>query len=276
MDKFNHPVQSNAPILMKPISLNEFGDKRYRRFDSYQFAAKDALAPIVVKEMPKACLILPIGFAHIGEDFVPVVVQGLQPGKNLFVAPDGRWVARYVPAVYRGYPFALANTEDGRQVLCFQEESGLLSDEGEPFFDGEKPTKGVNDVLDFLTQMAANRAATARICALLKEHSLIQPWLIKIEDPEKPEAARNIEGLFRIDEAALNKLDKDALAALRDGGALPLVFCQLLSMQHLPVLGELAKALADAEQQAALPKNEIGEIDLTFLADDTTISFENL
>jgi hypothetical protein len=42
------------------------------------------------------------------------------------------------------------------------------------------------------------------------------------------------------------------------------------------VLGELAKALADAEQQAALPKNEIGEIDLTFLADDTTISFENL
>lgn len=261
---------------MKPISLNEFGNKRFRRFDSYQFAAQDALAPIVVKEMPKACLMLPIAFTHIGDDFVPVAVQGLQPGKNLFVAPDGRWVARYVPAIYRGYPFALANTEDGRQVLCFQENSGLLGDEGEPFFEDDKPTKAVNDILDFLTQLAVNRAATSRICSLLKQKKLIQPWPIKLQNPQNPDDGRSIDGLFRIDEAAFNGLDKDSLAELRDGGALPLIFCQLLSMQHLPVLGELAKALAEVERQAALPKNEAGEIDLTFLADDTTISFENL
>jgi hypothetical protein len=59
---------------------------------------------------------------------VPVAVQGLAPGQNLFVAPDGRWLAAYTPAAYRGYPFQLAHAENGQQVLCFDEESGLITD----------------------------------------------------------------------------------------------------------------------------------------------------
>jgi hypothetical protein len=267
-------------LSMKAISHQVFADKRFKRYDSYQFAAKDALAPIVIREMPKACVTLPIGFTQIGEGFAPVVVQSLLPGRNLFVGPDGRWIGPYIPAVYRGYPFGLAKTEDERQVLCFEEDSGLLSEDGEsgePFFgDDGKPTKAVNDILDFLTQLSVNRQTTQRICGLLKEHGLIQPWPIKLQGPENAGSAQNIEGLFRIDEGAFNAISAEALVSLRDGGALLMIFCQLLSMQHISALGELLKAAQAAEQQAALPKTDTGEIDLSFLADDTSLSFDHL
>jgi hypothetical protein len=152
----------------------------------------------------------------------------------------------------------------------------LSESEGEPFFaeDG-KPTKGINDILNFLTQLSSNRLATERVCALLQAHNLIEPWPIKLKGKED-EPERALEGLFRVNEAAFNQLGEKPLHALFQGGALPLIYCQLLSMQHLPVLGELLKAREAAEQHAALPKNEVGELDLTFLADDTTLSFSNL
>jgi len=264
-------------MAITPISPSAFGAKRFKRYDSYAFAAKDAMAPLVLKELPRASMTLPIAFAKVRDGYVPVAVMGLGNEKNLFVAPDGRWVGRYVPAAYRGYPFVLANGPEDKQILCFDDSSGLLTEtEGEPFFNEEdKPTDAINDILNFLTQLAVNRQATQRVCALLVEHDLIEPWPIELKG-ETEAAGRQLEGLFRINEAALNQLAEKPLHALHQGGALPVIYCQLLSMQHLPVLGELAKAREAAEQQAALPKNKAGEIDLSFLADDTTISFENL
>lgn len=266
-------------MALVPISLREFSNKQFKRYSSYSFAANDAIVALVAHELNRAAMVMPVAFAKVPEGYIPVAIQGLNDGKNLFVAPDGRWVGRYIPSMYRGYPFALVNAQDDKQVLCFDEASGLLSDtEGEPFFDAEVPTKAVNDILNFLSQVAANRQATQRICALLDQHQLIQPWPIELkqETQDGQSKSQNIEGLFRIDEAAFNKLDAQALYDIQQAGALPLIFCQLLSMQHLPAIAELAKLRHEAEQQAALPKTETGEIDMSFLADDTTISFENL
>jgi hypothetical protein len=266
-------------LSIKPITQQEHGQKRFKRYDSYQFAAQDAITPLVVKEFARASMVLPIAFAKHEDTYLPVAVQGLSAGKNLFVAPDGRWLGRYIPSVYRGYPFALLKAPDDRMVLCFDESSGLLSDaEGEPFFDGEEPTQAIKDILNFLTQIATSRQSTQSLCALLDKNQLIQPWPIKLknDDQDNESEGQSLEGLYRIDEAAFNKLDSESLYELKQAGAFPLIFCQLLSMQHLPALGKLVKAHHDAEQQAALPKTEAGEIDMSFLADDTTLSFDNL
>src|SRR5690606_28709359 len=108
---------------------------------------------------------------------------------------------------------------------------------------------------------------TARLCALLVEHNLIQPWnvQIKTESGEQP-----VQGLFRVDEAALNMLSAEAFEALRQGGALPLVYCQLLSMQHLQVLCRLAGEHAAAQ---AMLDPESGDLDLEYLHDDGNIRF---
>lgn len=257
-----------------PVSVSRHGTRRWLRYSSYSFAAQDAVCPLVVQELSRAVMSLPVAFVESGDDFLLVAVQGLQPGRNLFVAPDGRWLGAYVPALYRGYPFVLASAEDGQQVLCIDEESGLLVDAGgEPLFDEEgKPVKALADVLAFLGQVAGNRQLTQRACALLQEHGLIQPWSIQVQVGE---GEKTLTGLFRIDEAALNALSADALLVLRDAGALSLAYCQLLSQQHLSSLGQLAQAHARLALQTTAPQ-PAAEIDLEFLNRSETIGFGNL
>lgn len=252
------------------VSRERHAGKRWQRYTSYQFAAGDAVAALVLQELPRACMSLPVGFVKVAEGFVPVAVQGLHAGKNLFVAPDGRWLASYVPAAYRGYPFNLANNQEGQQVLCINEDSGLVSDtDGEPFFDDAgEPSKAVKDVLNFLTQVFGNRQSTQNVCAALHQQNLIQPWPIKLQSDA---GEQTVDGLFRIDEAALNQLSAEGLDALRQAGALPVAYCQLLSMQHLEKLGQLAQA--HAAQQAPLPQTQEGDLDLEFLKDDGSIRF---
>lgn len=256
------------------VSRTTHADKRWKRYDNYHFAARDAVVPLVVQELARALMHLPIGFIKQQDVFVPVAVLGLQPGQNLFVTADGRWIGGYTPAAYRGYPFRLAASADGQSVLVIDEDSGLISDtEGEAFFDQDgHPAKAVKEVLDFLGQVQSNRALTLRVCAVLAEHHLIQPWPIAVQSED---GERRLEGLYRIDEAALNALPTEAFATLRQAGALPVAYCQLLSMQHLQTLGKLADAHASAkaQSQAALPTTETGELDLEFLNNNGTISF---
>ncbi|MDV7395813.1 SapC family protein, partial [Arthrospira platensis SPKY1] len=112
----------------EPVAASTHATQRWQRYSSHAFAATDAVAPLVVQELPKACMHLAIAFIPQGEHFTPVAVLGLQPGQNLFVTPDGRWLGGYTPAAYRGHPFALANTPNGQQVLCVDADSGLLHD----------------------------------------------------------------------------------------------------------------------------------------------------
>jgi len=260
---------------IQPISLGQFANKKFQRTKNYAFASNEVLAALVAKEFPQAALALPIGFVAVGDEFAPVAVLGLHTVKNLFVSLDGRWAGGYIPAVLRGYPFSLAKAEDGRQVLCINDAHVVISDvEGEPFFDHtSQPTQAVKDILDFLIQVASNHLATMQIMKVIQKHQLIVPWVLKLKGTDQTEHTLN--GLYRVDESAFNLLSSEALDEIRQAGALPLIFCHLLSMQHLPVLSKLAQAHQEAAQIAALPKTDSGEIDLSFLADDTSISFEN-
>lgn len=257
------------------VSKISHGDLRWKGYDNYQFAALDTVTPLVMHELPKAAMALPLALIKQDESFIPVAVQGLQPGQNLFVAPDGRWIGPYIPATYRGYPFALAQTPDGQTVLCVDADSGLISDtEGEPFFDEQgQPSQPVKDVLNFLQQVQANRELTQRLCAALNAEGLIQPWPITLKGEQ---GDRTVQGLYRIDEAKFNALSSEALHSLHQAGALPLVYCQLLSMQHLQTLGKLAEAHAQASRGASLPATPAGDLNLEFLNNDGTISFGNL
>ena len=260
------------------ISLERHAHKRWKRYISYNFAAADSVVPLVVSELPKAVMSLPIAFIEKGEQFFPAAVLGLQPGNNLFVAPDWRWIGAYIPAAFRSYPFLLAKTEDGQQVLCIDEDSGLVTDNssGEAFFDDEgKPAQPIFDILNFLTQVEQNRVITATACTVLQKHNLIQPWPITVKNVD---TEQQIAGLFRIDEAALNQLSAEALLEVRNAGSLSIAYCQLLSMQHLPLLGQLTEAQAKASAQA-LSLHEFapnGELDLEFFNKGGTFNFGGL
>ena len=256
------------------ITRERHGSQRWLKHSTYTFATGDALCPLVAQELPKAVLSMPIGFMAEGDHFVPVAVQGLAAGQNLLVAVDGRWLTPYIPAPYRGYPFRMAPTEQGELVLCIDEASGLLSEsEGESFFNEDgTPGKSVLEILEFFNQIEANRQLTLNICAVLQQHGLIQPWPITVQGEH---GEQKVEGLFRIDEAALNALTAESLSEVRNTGGLTVAYCQLLRMQHLSTLGTLAQAHAEAEKarlaQESLAQN--GERHLGLMNDSGTFSF---
>lgn len=290
---------------IQAVSVARHATQRWQRPAHYAFAAQDAVAALVAHELPKAMLSAPVAFlatgggeSSVGSGFMLVAVQSFQPGKNLLVAPDGRWIGGYIPSAYRGYPFTLVAAPDGRQVLCVDEDSGLLGADaapgGEAFFaeaseaspnPSPTPSPAVAETLNFLNQIASNRPATQAICAVLHKHGLIQPWHLQVPTES---GEQTIAGLFRIDEAALNQLGAQAWLELRDAGALPVAYCQLLSMQHVPKLVQLAQAHATvaqdkaakekaAQDQAAQPLvSATGDLNLEFLNKSGTLSFGNL
>jgi hypothetical protein len=64
------------------------------------------------------------------------------------------------------------------------------------------------------------------------------PWEINLKQGEK---VVPVKALFRIGEAALNKLDDKEFLILRKAGCLTLAYAQLLSMSQLAVLERLGE-----------------------------------
>lgn len=240
-----------------PVSRERHGAKRWKRYPDYRFAAPIAAVPLLISELAKAAPVLPVAFIPNGEGFVPAAVLGTVPGQNLFVDPLGRWIGPYVPAAFRAHPFTLAPMADGREVLCIDEDSGLVTDdpEGEPFFDPDgAPSKATATALAFLEQLSSHRKRTQIVSDVLKEHSLIQSWPFAINTPL---GEVKIAGLYGIDEAALNGLPGEAFLKLREAGCLPVAYLQLLAMQNMPKLG------AGRSHSAALPQGSEGGQDHT-------------
>lgn len=232
-------VPTTLPMTTSYVLLSKerHGNRRLQHHPSYHFAAHEALTPLTVQELPQAMMALPVALIVSGEGFDLVAVQGLMLNRNAFVASDGRWLAGYLPAAYRSYPFKLVSADNGQHVLCIDENSGLVTEgpNGERFFEDDgNLAQAVTDVLNFLAQQQTLRNVTANICAELQKHKLIQPWPITVHVEGR---MQNIEGLYRIDEAALNALPAQAAIELRDTGALAAAYCQLLSMQNIQKLG---------------------------------------
>lgn len=259
------------------ISKERHTGRSWRRYEQYAFARMRAVVPLFVSEMGKGALAFPTAFLVEGAQFIPIAVLSLDNKRNLFVAPDGRWLASYVPAVLRGHPFALLDGPEGNKVMCIDEASGLLLEDtsGEPFFDEDgEIAEPSRKVLEFLSSLETHRVATAQACAALSEAKLIVPWdiTLKTDDGEQ-----KIDGLYKIDETALSALSATDFETLHGAGALPMVYYQTLSMQHLPVLGRLAESHATQQQEAETlmdesfrpaQEEEIG-IDWSVFSDDS-------
>ncbi|MTJ82171.1 MAG: SapC family protein [Telmatospirillum sp.] len=251
------------------VSHDAFGARKWLRFSNFAFAARQSVVPVLATEMANAAMVFPLAFAPRGDTFELVAVLGLAPEQNLFVAPDGRWLAGYVPSVLRSHPFQIATAPDGQKVLCVDVDSGLVVDGhsgmGERFFEENGSlSAALQSVVDFLAQRENGIAITAAACAALQEQGLIVPWNITIQ---RGDAQQKIEGLFRIDETILESLPDQSFVLLRKSVALPLAYSQMLSMHHLSLLGKLGQAREQeaARSQAAHQMPLSGDIDLSIL-----------
>jgi len=250
---------------IKPIRRGEFEGKYWKPILNFTFAAKDTIVPLTGTELSKACLTRPVALFRRGEQFVFVAVQGFEPQKNLLVMPDGKWLGGYIPAAYRGYPFAIAQDQNGKEILCIDEDSGLINEsEGQPFFDESgEATKTLKDLMQFLMTVRQDALRTQKAVDAIQAAGLIKEWSIKLGTGDD---AKALKGFFKVDEQALNDLDPEQFEELRQKGALPLIYSHLISLQHMKALAQLAQKRAEIEV--------VPDIEELFGEKDDSISFD--
>ena len=256
---------------IQPITRERHARLRWRRFQSYSFAATTAVAPLTAAEVMKSALALPLAFVERDGRWTLAAVLGILPGQNLYVNSNGVWVVDYVPSVFRAYPFCIRQNEAMQPVLCVDEASGLIVEGGEreTFFDENGDlSESVQQVSSFLHETSRSEAFLAVICNQLYAAGIIEPWPIAIYGSD---GTHQVAGLSRINEAALSTLDDATFSLLRRAGVLGVAYAQLLSMGNLADLGKLAQAHAEAEA-AARAKAEVKP--MMMLPDDSTIDWD--
>ena len=195
------------------VSRERHAGKRWHRFNNYSFAAAQNVVPLFGTELSPAACSMPLAFIEQGGRYTLVALLSLMPGRNLFVAPDGRWLGGYVPSLLRAYPFGIVPKPDSNAfVLCVDEDKLASNGQaGELFFDEDgKLSPAVQPIFDNLAQLERSRIATEKAVSALAEAGLIQPW---------HKGTQPISGLHHIDEAALNALADEGFMKLRRDSA---------------------------------------------------------
>lgn len=249
---------ANLLFYENPVALSKADHKDLKikkMTNDFSFAAKTNSVILAGVEFTEAAKEYPIVFARAGETIVPVALLGLRNEENLFVAEDGSWDARYVPAFVRRYPFVLAETGDaGQRVVCIDENfAGFSKDEGEPLFDGEEATPILTQALDFLDEYQKQYVRTEAFVKRLQDNDLLMSLNAKVDMTDGAQFA--LTGLLAVDEKKLLQLeDAKALEFFRSG-ELAWVYCHLMSLGSMSgMIQRIAGKTAD--EPAAEPKKK--------------------
>lgn len=247
------------------LSRTAHAGQGYRPRQGYAHTAQYTLTPVLLAELSKLLPHYVLGFMPTESGPVPVALLGVELEHNLYLHPDGRWLASYVPATLRSYPFGLSLRENGEHALSIQENH--LTDDGDALFQpsGEL-APAVQHTLDFLAQCEGNRTATLNAARALEEAGVLHPWSLTIAVGE---GHRRVNGLLRVNETTLNALPPETLATLQ-GAPLQLAYAQLFSQAQHPQLTQRA----EFAQQWQGGANALGNLDAFFGEEDDDMELD--
>ena len=197
----------------------------------YGFSGDVNSVPLMAVEFPSAASEYPIVFVAPDNDVLPAVILGLRDKQNLFVADNGTWDAKYVPAFVRRYPFVFSKDDD-KFLLCIDERFDGFNREGRGqrlFGQDGKPTQYVDNVLKFLQDYQAHFQRTQAFCAKLKELDLLEPMQAQVSLGAGSQFS--LSGFMAINRAKLKALSGDTLAALAQTDELELIYLHLNSIR---------------------------------------------
>jgi hypothetical protein len=223
-----------------PVTRREHADLSFKADGHFDFAREVNAAPLVTAEFQAAAGEYAIVFADAEGQPIPAALFGTAQGSNVFVAEDGGWDGRYIPAFLRRWPFVFSASEDGETLtLCIDETApGFNRDgRGERLFDSEgSPTVFTNRMLQFLQEYQAQHQRTRAFCDRLKELDLLQPVEARLE--LGPAGPRTLTGLSIVNREKLRTLTAEQLADFMRNDWLELVYVHLFSLRALDRLRE--------------------------------------
>jgi len=233
---------------------------RVRPQAGFEFAKGVHMSALMQAEMVRAAALYPIVFVEDPaiDGFRPMALLGLREGENVYVDTDGSWLASYVPAVIRAYPFALARAagegEAERFAVCIDAASDLVSlTEGARLFDAQgAPTEALEQARQWLQQIREMQLRTDVFCRALAARNLFTPFAVRAR---RGDETLEVNGCYVINEERLDGLPDAKLSELRSAGWLSSIYAHLVSLQQFERLedGPLEDDPEPSEAAAARP-----------------------
>ena len=108
---------------VQAISVRKHHDWSVVSGEDYEFARSINSVPVMAAEFPNVASDFTIVFTGDDKLVMPVVIMGFRDGENLYIDDQGKWLARYIPAFLRRYPFVFSSSDNGQTfTLCIDEE----------------------------------------------------------------------------------------------------------------------------------------------------------
>lgn len=246
----------NENLHKKPVAL----DRQQHRQLKLDRAARDMSTSkslnaffVAAGEFAEACKDYPLVWVNAGKDeagtaqVAPIAVMGLQQGRNLCIDSTDRWRVRYVPAMLRMHPFAMARTSPTEMVLCVDEAwIGLGTDKGEPLFTAEgEPTELTLAVKQQLENLELDIERTRLYGVKLQELKLLREMQFDATLPDGNKV--HVNGFLTIDDERLRALSDAEVLELSRSGLMGLIHAHQISLSNMTRLAEWqAEALAVA------------------------------
>jgi len=238
----------------KPVLLDREKHRKVRvqPTGGFGFARKSNSLYLATAEFNEACKEYPVVFTRSPNGkVVPVAVLGLRSEENLFVDGEGRWLARYLPAFLRRYPFVLAEVPGQSLAVCIDEAYGGLGEtEGQALFDEQgQETPFLKQTLEFLTQYQREYARTEAFCKRLEDNGLLKETNARAN--LRDGRTFTINGLLVVDEKKLLELPDAVVLAMFRSGELHLLTAHLLSLANIQRLADRLAERPEAPAPAA-------------------------
>ena len=238
-----------------PVSNARHGQWSVEVGADYSFSKGVNSVPLMAVEFPHAATEYAIVFSGTAEAFIPAVILGMRGNENLYLAPQGGWQAKYIPAFVRRYPFVFSSSQDGKTfTLCIDEAFPGFNQEGrgQRLFDEEKkPSAYVSNVLKFLEQYQIEFRRTQAFCNKLKDLGLLEPMRAQANLPSGERLA--LTGFMAVSRDKLKALPGDKLAELIKTDELELLFLHLQSMRNFSAMVQRLGGTQQPAQAAEPP-----------------------
>lgn len=233
-----------------PLSFEKHGKLRLNELRDFRQFASQHLVPVVFQEFYRLATEFPLVFARSSEsgDFVPVAMMGLTKGRNLY-CQSPQWTPVFIPASFMLTPLSLVRVDNEKMeaVICIDDDNPLLNESsGEPMFEADGSyTEYLQKRIDHVTEVTRQSLQTSALCQLLVEKQLLRTRPVSLQQSANS-TRYELEGIYTIDEEALERLDEQEFLTLRQRGLLPLIYSHLTSLHQFDRLLRLQTA---ADQQ---------------------------
>ena len=193
-------------------------------------------------EFTDACKDYPVVWVNAGKgedgkmQVAPIAVFGLRAEQNLCIEAN-TWRVRYVPAMLRLYPFALARVAANEMVVCIDESWTGFGTEGQALFDAAgAPTEFTSNVQQQLENFETEVERTRLAGALLVEKDLLRDMRFDATLPDGSKLV--VDGFLTIDEQKLGALSDADILAFSRNGLLGLIHAHQISLGNMARLVE--------------------------------------